>query len=271
VASLVTEQGIVHYEVYGHGRPVLLLHGWLNSWAVWRKTIELLGRNYRVYALDFFGFGESGDQTEDYSVENFTELVDQFMERMGIIKSPLIGHSMGGTVSLKMTIQHPERVVKVGVVGSPIVGSSLSPLLKVAAFRGWVDLANNAPGVYNVFQAGFRPFLKGYSYFLSRDGKQVGEMLSADAGKLSYLSFFESIGTLRETDLRPVLHKIDVPVLGIYGKNDMIVDPDQHKVLSEYLPHSQIAFMEQSGHFPMIDESDRFHQALETFLAQPVP
>ena len=101
MASLVTERGIVHYEVYGRGRPVLLLHGWLNSWAVWRPTVQLLGQEFRVYALDFFGFGESGSQSEDYSVANFVSMVDQFMDRMGIIKAPLIGHSMGGTVALK--------------------------------------------------------------------------------------------------------------------------------------------------------------------------
>jgi pimeloyl-ACP methyl ester carboxylesterase len=266
VATLVTEQGIVHYEVYGRGSPVLLLHGWLNSWAVWRKTIELLGRDNRVYALDFFGFGESGNQGEDFSVDNFTQLVSQFMDRMGIIRVPLIGHSMGGTVSLKTAIAFPEKVVKVGVVGSPIVGSSLSALLKVAAFRGWVNLAENVPFVYNAFQAGFRPFIKGYSHFIARDGKMLGQMLSDDAGKLAFAPFFESIGTLRETDLRPLLHQIGIPVLGIYGKKDVIVDPDQHAVLKQYLPHSQIEWFEQSGHFPMLDEADRFHDVLRAFL-----
>jgi pimeloyl-ACP methyl ester carboxylesterase len=266
VATLVTEQGIVHYEVYGRGRPVLLLHGWLNSWALWRNTIELLGRDFRMYALDFLGFGESGAQAESFTVDNFVLLVDQFMDRMGIVKAPLIGHSMGGTVSLKTAIQFPEKVVKVGVVGSPIIGTSLSPLLKMAAYRGWVDLAENSPAFYNIFQSGFRPFLRGYSYFLARDGKRLGDMLSSDASKLSFMPFFESIGTLRETDLRPQLHKIEVPVLGIYGKRDAIVDPEQYKVLKEFLPHSQIDWFAQSGHFPMLDETDRFHESIRTFL-----
>lgn len=87
MASLVTEQGIVHYEAYGRGRPVLLLHGWLNSWALWRQTIELLGKEFRMYALDFFGFGDSGTQAEEFSVNNFVLMVDQFMDRMGIVLS----------------------------------------------------------------------------------------------------------------------------------------------------------------------------------------
>jgi pimeloyl-ACP methyl ester carboxylesterase len=266
VATLVTEQGVVHYEVYGRGRPVLLLHGWLNSWAVWRQTIEMLGSDYRVYALDFLGFGESGDQSKHYTVDTFTLLVSQFMDRMGIQKAPLIGHSMGGTVSLKSAIHFPDKVLKVGVVGSPIVGTSLSPLLKLAALKGWVGLAENAPFVYNVFQSGFRPLLRGYSYMLARNGKVLGDMLTDDFSKLAFLPFFESIGTLHDTDLRPQMHHVQVPVLGIYGKKDAIVDPAQHKVLKQYLPSSQIEWFEASGHFPMLDESERFHTAIRGFL-----
>src|SRR5690606_14305659 len=80
VATLVTEQGIVHYEAHGRGRPVLLLHGWLGSWALWHNTILELGKEFRTYALDFWGFGESGDQGVDFSVDNFVLLVNQFLD-----------------------------------------------------------------------------------------------------------------------------------------------------------------------------------------------
>jgi len=55
-------------------------------------------------------------------------------------------------------------------------------------------------------------------------------------------------------------------VLGIYGKRDVIVSPRQSQVLKEFLPSSQIAWFENSGHFPMMDEPDRFHQTLREFL-----
>ncbi len=266
MASLVTEQGIVHYEAYGHGRPVLLLHGWLNSWALWRNTIELLGQEFRLYALDFLGFGDSGSRTEEFSVSNFVLMVNEFMDRLAIKKAPLVGHSMGGTVALSSAIGFPEKVVKVIVIGSPIQGSSLSPLLRMAAYRGWVGLSQKTPALYNVFQAGFLPFLRGYAYLMAKDGKAVGEMLTADVSKLSAAPFFESIGTLRQTDLRPRLSELQLPVLGIYGKKDIIVDPKQGNVLKQYLPTSQIAWFDKSGHFPMIDESARFHETVRNFL-----
>jgi pimeloyl-ACP methyl ester carboxylesterase len=266
VPTLVTEQGIVHYEAYGRGRPVLLLHGWLGSWALWRSTIAELGKEFRTYALDFWGFGESGEQGADFSVENFILLVDEFMDRLGIVKAPLVGHSMGGTVSLGSAIRYPEKVVKVIVVGSPIQGSSLSPLLKLAGIRGWMSLAETAPFLFTLFMSGLKIGIRGGSFLLAKDGKALGNMLAADISGLTVGPFFESISTLRQTDLRPRMNEVKLPVLGVYGKRDLIVNPNQHKVLKQYAPHSKIAWFESSGHFPMMDEPQRFHQTVRDFL-----
>jgi pimeloyl-ACP methyl ester carboxylesterase len=270
VATLVTEQGIVHYEAYGRGRPVLLLHGWMNSWAVWRPTVEIFGKDFRVYAIDFFGFGESGGGG-DYSVTNFVQLVNEFMERMGIVKAPIVGHSMGGTVGLSAALRFPEKIVKVVAVGSPIEGASLSPLLRLAAFPAWQDVTADRPYLFKPVQNSLRVFLKGYSHLLAKDGARLGTMLSNDVAKLSAPSFLESIGTLRQTDLRPRLKDLKLPVLGVYGTHDRIVDPGQAKVLKESMPASEVLTFKGSGHFPMLDEPDRFHAAVRGFLMGTVP
>jgi len=268
VTILVTEQGPVHYETFGRGRPVLLLHGWLGSWSLWRRTIEILGKDFRTYALDFWGFGEraAGDRTQDHSVDNFILQVNEFMNRLGIVKAPLIGHSMGGTVSLGTAIRYPERVVKVIVVGSPIHGASLNPLLKMAGYSGWISLAETAPTLFTLFMRGLRTGLRGYAYFMGKDGKTLGNMLASDVSNLTIGPFFQSIGTLRQTDLRPRLNEINMPILGVYGKKDIIVNPGQSKVLKQYAPQSQIAWFENSNHFPMMDEPDRFHHTVRQFL-----
>ncbi|MAS32473.1 MAG: alpha/beta hydrolase [Anaerolineaceae bacterium] len=266
MATLVTEQGIVHYEAHGRGRPVLLLHGWLGSWALWHSTVLELGKEFRTYALDFWGFGESGDQGVDFSINNFVMLVDQFMDRLGIPKAPLVGHSMGGTVSLGTAIRQPEKVVKVIVVGSPIQGSSLSLLLKMASFEGWIELSRSMPWLFDVFLRGFRIFLRGYAHLLAQDGGKLGKMMDTDVQNLTGGAFFESIGTLRKTDLSPQMGLLNMPILGVYGARDLIVNPNQSKILQSSAPHSQVAWFEKSGHFPMIDEPARFHNTVRNFL-----
>lgn len=257
--TLVTEQGIVHYESHGRGRPVLLLHGWLGSWRLWRNTIEVLGTEFKTYAIDFFGFGESFDRTSDFTVDNFVESVNQFMDRLGIVKAPLVGHSMGGTVALAAAIRYPEKIVKTTVIGSPIQGNSLNVLLKFSGYKGIASLVWTTPSLLKLF-------MRGYAHFLAKDGKALGDMIVADVSKVSADSFFQSIGTLRDTDLREQIGVLTMPVMGIYGKNDRIVNPKQAKVLKQYIPASKIAWFENSGHFPMMDEPDRFHQTLRDFL-----
>lgn len=261
MASLVTDQGIIHYEAFGRGRPVLLLHGWLGSWALWRDTIEVLGKEFRTYAIDFWGFGES-DTTRgkgEFTVDNFVELVHQFMDRLGIIKAPLIGHSMGGTVSLSMAIRYPQQVVKVCVIGSPIVGNSLNLLLKLSGNPAMASFFWISPPM-------LRLFLRGYSRLMARDGRKMAAMIDKDVSQITMQSFFQSIGTLRQTDLRPHLSEVRVPTLGIYGKRDIIVRNTERVVLKTGVKHADISFYPDAGHFPMLDTPQRFNDQLRDFL-----
>jgi pimeloyl-ACP methyl ester carboxylesterase len=258
VSSITTDQGIVHYEVYGRGRPVILLHGWLGSWGLWQETMTFLGQYYRTYALDFWGFGESGKKRNTYMVQDFVSLVDQFMEKLGIVEAPLVGHSMGGTVSLSVALQYPERVRKVVVIGSPIVGSSLAIPLKLAGYRKIAFMLFTAFGP-------FRQILRWFSPVICRDPR-FPDMMDRDLSRTTLESFLLSIASLRRTDLRPKLCQIDVPVMGMFGDRDNIVSPHQWQVLQQGLPASHIERYNRAGHFIMLDEPGAFMQALKNFL-----
>ena len=263
MASLVTDQGIIHYETHGRGRPVLLLHGWLGSWQLYRRTIEHLGKDFRTYALDFWGFGESDTikETQLFAVDNFGEMVAQFMDRMGIAKAPIIGHSMGGTVSLSTAIRYPEKVVKCVVIGSPIVGSSLNFFLKLAGIPFIAALLFKFPPLLKMVIG-----LIAYFLCTQKDRNAMTRMIMQDLSQMTMNSFFQSIGTLRRTDLRPDLSKVTVPTLGMYGRWDMIVHPNQSKALKAGVKQAQISWYKDAGHFPMMDDPERFNAELRDFL-----
>lgn len=262
MSSITTDQGIVHYEVYGRGRPVILLHGWLGSWGLWQKTMAHLGHQYRTYALDFWGFGESGRKQPTFAVQDFVSMVDQFMERLGIIRAPLVGHSMGGTVSLSVAIRYPERVSKIVVIGSPIVGSSLALLLKLAGYR-WI--ASLVFRTMWLLRLGIR-----LSAPLITSEPNWYAMMDRDLSRTTLESFLLSIASLRKTDLRPQLGEITVPTMGIYGKKDVIVHPNQWQPLQTGIPNARIERFEKAGHFPMLDEPQHFMETLKSFLDAPV-
>jgi pimeloyl-ACP methyl ester carboxylesterase len=261
MTSFATEKGMVHYEVYGHGRPVILLHGWLGSWGLWQETMTHLGRHVRTYALDFWGFGESGKKRDSYDVQDFVLLVDQFMEMLGIESAPLVGHSMGGTVSLAVAMRFPQRARKVVVIGSPIAGSSLSTLLKLFGKRPIAALAHhNRWGL----KLGFQMLAPLYC-----QDPHWPEMMNRDISSTTLDSFLQSIASLRRTDLRPGLEKIRVPVMGMYGDRDMVVDSNQWIPLKEGVPGARIERFSSAGHFIMLDEPGRFVKSLSDFLEAP--
>jgi pimeloyl-ACP methyl ester carboxylesterase len=258
MSSIITDQGSVHYETYGTGSPVILLHGWIGSWALWQSTMQALGQHYRCYALDFWGFGESGKKRDSYAVTDFMELIRQFMDALGIARAPLIGHSMGGTTSLGTTIRYPDRVSKVCVIGSPVVGTSLSIFLQLAGVRRIGTLARN---MLPLLRAGIRAA----SPLITRD-RSWHRSVARDLSYTTVDSFFSSIGSLRRTDLRPLLPQISVPTMGIYGLRDVIVHPRQYEPLRCGVSHARIEIMPGSGHFPMLDEPDKYLALVRSFL-----
>jgi len=217
-----------------------------------------LGRYYRTYALDFWGFGESGKKRETYAVQDFVSLVDQFMEQLGIVQAPLVGHSMGGTVSLLVAIQYPERVLRVVVVGSPISGSSLAWPLKWAGYRPIAFMLFNMMGLFRTSMRLASPYICGDPRF--------PDMMDRDLSRTTVESFLRSIASLRQTDLRSSLSKINVPVMGMYGDKDNIVHPMQWKPLEAGVENSHTERFPKAGHFIMLDEPQPFINKLKSFL-----
>jgi len=258
MSCLTTDRGIVHYEVYGRGRPVILLHGWLGSWDLWQETMSALGDTYRTYALDFWGFGESGKKLSSYNIHNFVELVAQFMDELGIDQAPIVGHSMGGTVALLLAIQHPELVRNVTVIGSPIDGRALSVLLKLAGLRPIAVLVHN---MMWALKLGIRIATP----VITAERRWYG-MVARDLSRTTVDSFLTSIASLHRTNLTDQLQKIHVPTMGIYGDKDVIVHPGQWKPLKENLPQTQIERHRHVGHFPMLDDPSAFIGILRNFL-----
>lgn len=265
MSSIVTEQGILHYESIGRGRPIILLHGWINSWDVWREAMIGLGTSgrYRVYALDFWGFGASAKRGSNgsqpsFRIAGYVEMVRQFMDTLGIQQSPIFGHSMGGTVALQFALSNPTRISKVAVVGSPIVGSTLNPFLKLAGYGMIADMVWRFPALLNTVM----------HILLAGDSQKVREMIFRDVQRTTMESFFRSIGDLRDTDLRQELPTLQIPALGIFGARDNIVSPTNGELLTGTVDRAQVVIMDSSRHFPMTDEPDKFMQVISHFLSE---
>jgi pimeloyl-ACP methyl ester carboxylesterase len=119
--SAITIGGdLVHYEVLGRGRQVVLVHGWLGSWRYWVPTMQQLQSRYRLYALDLYGFGDSGRNPQKYDLEHQIDLMVDFMNRLGLPKAAIIGHGLGALLSAEFARRYPERVPRLMLVSAPL-------------------------------------------------------------------------------------------------------------------------------------------------------
>jgi len=261
--NIVTPKGVVHFEAYGSGPPVILIHGWTQAWNTWRSTIETFGDRYRMYAPDLWGFGESDkDRRQTFEVDDFVELIPQFMDALGIIKVPIMGHSMGGTTALGVALKYPDRVKKVAVVGSPVNGISLSPFLHLAGTRLIATLMLAGPNAPLL-----RIFLKLWSPFVTpSDPNLFYNMAIGNSSGFSLNSFFSSISSLGRTNYTSRLKEITMPALGVYGGKDVVVNPGQVKYFRGPIPGAKSVWIPKAGHFPMWDTPTEFYAAFNEFM-----
>ncbi|MBW2427122.1 MAG: alpha/beta hydrolase [Deltaproteobacteria bacterium] len=100
----------LHYVRAGEGDPVVLLHGWPQTWYMWRKVIPALAERYTVIAPDLRGFGESSKPLDGYDKRTVAEDIYQLVRQLGFEKVFLVGHDMGGPTAYAYACAHPADV-----------------------------------------------------------------------------------------------------------------------------------------------------------------
>lgn len=142
--SAITIGGeLIHYEVLGRGRPVLLLHSWVGSWRYWVPTMQNLLLKYRVYALDLHGFGDTSKNAQKYSIDNQTQLIFDFMNAMAIPKAAIVGHGLGGWVAAEFARRYQDKAPRLMLISAPLF---YVPNLEKRPHPGRrVALTNNRP------------------------------------------------------------------------------------------------------------------------------
>ncbi len=157
--SAITINGdLVHYEVLGRGRPVVLLHSWLGSWRYWVPAMQQLSVKYRTYAVDLWGFGGSGKNKFYYSIDGQVDTLQKFIDRMGIPKAVFVGHGLGAAVAAHFAVK-PESsniVHRLITIAPPLLGtkSKQGPSANAPAPPPPVPKGSDAPTLLRPSKAG---------------------------------------------------------------------------------------------------------------------
>lgn len=235
------DNAIVHYEVLGKGRPVFFLHGWVGSWKYWIPSMQVASTSYRAYALDLWGFGETAHNPQSYHLDQQANMLRSFMEKMGIGKIAIIGHGLGGLVAMSFVKRWPQNVDRMMTINCPMEYESVHSRLRNGPPAELVDwLTNRAPDAASAL---------------------------SDAVKADPLAIMASMDGLQANNLFGATRQTNVPCLFVYGQNDPAVPPPSADKLSAMSHMMHNVILESSGHFPMMDEAQKFNRLLIDFLA----
>lgn len=243
MSVILLEQQIVHYEVLGRGRPLIFLHGWVGSWRYWIPVMQAASVSFRAYAFDFWGFGDTAKVQQNYSLGGQVKLLDSFLFQMGIGRVALIGHGLGALVAVQYALQHPDIVDRVMAISCPLSDTAVNARLRSSTAA---DLAE---------------------WLLAKS--PVSEPVRAEAPKTDPLAISGSMAGLSSADGKSASKRISTSCLLVNGLNDPAVTPPDLDSLVSLPEQTHNLLFEQSGHFPMLDDSSKFNRLLVDFLTLP--
>lgn len=201
--------------------------------------MQVTSTSYRAYALDLWGFGDTTHNTLNYSLDQQASLLDRFLNEMGIGKIALVGHGLGALVGMSFATRFPQSVDRMMAISCPLDYQAVNARLRTATPTELTDwLSNRTPEATAAL---------------------------ADASKADAKAIADSLVGLQANNVFSNFRALNTPCLLVYGDKDpAIVIPDGEYSLSTMTHQVEL---ENSGHFPMIDETTRFNRLLTDFLA----
>ena len=156
----------LHYVAAGTtGSPVLLVHGFPETWRAFRKLIPLLAAHHRVFAVDLRGFGDSDTAPGDYASTTSAEDLHQLIAHLGAGPVHLTGQDISGATVFRLAAAHPEDVISLTAIESGLAGFGAEGLADVTHGGVWYIGALAAPGIAGLlFEKEARAFIGEYLY-----------------------------------------------------------------------------------------------------------
>lgn len=241
MSAIILDGSMVHYEALGRGRPIIFLHGWVGSWRYWINAMQVASTSFRAYAIDMFGFGDTARSPENYSIEKQALLIDRFLNEMGIGKVALVGHDLGAMVAFEYLKKHYESVDRMMVIGAPLQYDWIAPRMKTA------------------------PATELAEWLTARQPDAMTAL--SDASKVDPAAVAASMNNLQIDSIFPHVRNFGVPSLFVYGANDPAFTTVPTLEANSLPMHMHQINLENSGHFPMLDNVSQFNRLLVDFLA----
>jgi pimeloyl-ACP methyl ester carboxylesterase len=266
------------YLEAGEGPPLLLIHGIAEAAWAWEVIIPKLASQHRVIAPDLLGHGRSSKPRGDYSLGNHASLMRDLMISLDIERATLVGHSLGGGITMQFAYQHPERCERMILVASGGLGQDVTFVLRSLGLPG-ADLV--APLVLSTTT---RDLILGAARWLGDRGLKAspGQKamwrsyagLSEPATRAAFIATVRAVidqRGQRVSALERLYLARNMPTMLLWGQNDRIIPVSHAHKAHEAMPGSRLEIVDGAGHFVQIEKPERVAELILDFLATTTP
>jgi pimeloyl-ACP methyl ester carboxylesterase len=266
------------YRMAGSGPVLVLIHGLTSDSSTWRKVMPYLAREFTVIAPDLPGHGRSAKPKGDYSLGANASFVRDLLLALGHSRATIVGHSLGGGVAMQLCYQFPDRCERLVLVDSGGLGREVSLLLRAATLPG-SELVLPFLAASRLLDAG-----RIAGSLLGRLGLRTGTDMMEIARGHATLSDGESRSAFVQT-LRSVVdpggQRVNasnrlylaerVPLMFVWGEHDSLIPVSHGHNAHKSVPSSRLEVFADSGHFPQLDEPERFLDVVLDFMRTTEP
>jgi pimeloyl-ACP methyl ester carboxylesterase len=258
-------------QVVEHGPrdapPIVLIHCFSCAINWWDGMVPILERDHRVIAVDLLGHGGSEKPGSGYNPPNQAKLVAEALERLEVSEATVVGHSLGGSVTVALSEQDPQLVKRAVIIDMPpdnsygdlgfVAGLAFQPLIGPALWRIKPDFS-----VRDGLGVAFAP------------GYDVPDAFVEDVKRMTYTSYDDSPGGndefLDEKSLDRRMKATGKPLMVLMGAEEQIVD-DPQRALDQYkaaVPDAQVHLIAGAGHSPNVERPALVAKLVERFSGE---
>lgn len=247
----------VSYSIQGKGRTLFLIHGFLGSKKLWDPLVKRLKKHFQVITVDLPGHGDSNSIGYVHSMEMMADMVSSILGANKIRKAILVGHSLGGYVSLAFAEKFPDKLYGLVLINSTANSDSEQ---RIASRNQLIELVKHNRN--RAVEALIPSFFVGDT----RKIKQLQKKYLKEAQRCSKRGIIASVEGMKIRKEREIVLKFaPYPYLYIIGEKDPILDP---KILSEQLKLGETSYelrLSESAHMSFLEEEGKVYAALKKF------
>lgn len=251
------------YEIHGEGESLLLIYGLAGRGNGWKFQVEALSQRFRVITFDNRGVGDTDQPDEPYSIAQMADDAAGLLDSLGIETAYVFGISMGGMIAQEFALRHPHRVKKLAL------GCTHCGITHCVPSPQWVtDIFKSLPGKPRE-QVVRECIPINYSPHTQRHNPQLIESLIPlfVDNRQRLHGYLRQINAVYAFDAYDRLPQITAPTLIVTGADDVLIPPENSKLLAERIPRAQLIEFPQAGHLFFIEKAGEVNRAVQEFFS----